>query len=73
MPQMAASPSGGRGKSGWRAGGSRCGANMQLRVGRTDSTCRKWMLEVLIKWSLNCAKRIGKPGSPGFPSFAGVG
>lgn len=76
---MAASPSGGRGKSGWRAGGSRCGANVQARVGQAASTCRIWILEVVIKWSLNCAKRIGKPGrpsspsSPGLPRFADVG
>lgn len=55
-PQMAASPSGGRGKSRWRAGGSRCGANVQARVGHAASTCRIWILEAMIKWSLNCAR-----------------
>ena len=72
-PQMAASPSGGRGKSRWRAGGSRCGSNVQVRVGHAASTCRMWILEARIKWTLELCKRIGSPGSPGLPRFAGVG
>lgn len=64
------------GESGWRAGGSRCGANVQARVGRTASTCRIWILEVVIKWSLNCAKgsaSLAAPAALAFQGFAGVG
>lgn len=71
-PQMAASPSGGRGESGLRAGGSRCGANVQARVGQTASTCRIWILEVVIKWSLNCAKGSASLAAPAALAFQGL-
>lgn len=70
---MAASPSGGRGKSGWRArrvqvwckcagaGGAGCQylQNMDTRGGD--------------KVVPELCKRIGEPDSPGLPSFVGVG
>lgn len=77
-PQMAASPSGGRGGerlAGWRV---QMGANAQVRVGPTASTCRMiWVpkvLEATIKWSLNCAKgstSLAAPAAPATLDFQG--
>lgn len=71
-PQMAASPSGGRGKERLAAGGSRCGANVQARVGQAASTCRIWIPEVVIKWSLNCAKGSASLASLAALAFQGL-
>ena len=56
------------GEGGIAAGGQAGPGVVQmcrLEWGRPPSTCRIWILEVMIKWSLNCAK-----GSAGLTALA---